>query len=177
MLALSGCAQPGPAAGYVGVVPEEQTPAKTLAALLRAGDSTRAAGDLPSAVTFLSPRPCHRARPGRAADPPGRNTLAALGAHNDASKSFRAAIERDAKDADAHRGLGNALLALASTDLALQSFNAALAIKPDARCYNGIGVANDMTATIAPRKPPTNKDFSSPAAISSSRTISPCRSC
>jgi Flp pilus assembly protein TadD len=145
MLALGGCAQPGPATGYVGVVPEEQTPAKTVAALLRAGDSTRAAGDLASAVSFY--RRAHAIAPDQAA-PLIRlgETLAALGAHNDASESFRAAIERDPKDADAHRGLGNALLALNQPIVAIQSFNTALAIKPDARCYNGIGVANDMTA-------------------------------
>ncbi len=65
VLALGGCAQPGPATGYVGVVPEEQTPTKTVAALLRAGDLTRAAGDLPSAVSFY--RRAHAIAPDQAA--------------------------------------------------------------------------------------------------------------
>jgi Flp pilus assembly protein TadD len=127
------------------VVPEEQTPTKTVAALLRAGDSTRAAGDLPSAVTFY--RRAHALAPDQAA-PLIRlgDTLAGLGAGNEAAESYRAAVERDPKDADAQRGLGNALLALHQPQLAINSFTAANSIKPDARCYNGIGVANDMTA-------------------------------
>jgi Flp pilus assembly protein TadD len=142
LLTLAGCAQPGPATGYVA---EEQTPAKTLAALLRAGDATRAAGDLASAVTFY--RRAHAIAPDQAL-PLIRlgETLASLGAHNEAAESFRAAVERDPKDADAQRGLGNAMLALHQPQLAIQSFTVANSIKPDARCYNGIGVANDMAA-------------------------------
>jgi Flp pilus assembly protein TadD len=144
LLALAGCAQPGPATGYVGVVPEEQTPAKTLAALMRAGDVTRASGDLSSAVSFY--RRAHALAPENPA-PLVRlgETLATLGAQNEAAEAFRAAIERDAKDADSLRGLGNALLGLHQPQLAIQNLNAANALKPDARSYNGIGVANDMT--------------------------------
>jgi Flp pilus assembly protein TadD len=142
LLTLAGCAQPGPATGYVA---EEQTPAKTLAALLRAGDATRASGDLASAVTFY--RRAHSIAPDQAL-PLIRlgDTLAGLGAANEAAESYRAAVERDPKEADAHRGLGNALLALHQPQLAITSFTTANAIKPDARCFNGIGVANDMTA-------------------------------
>jgi Flp pilus assembly protein TadD len=142
LLNLTGCAQPGTATNYLA---EEQTPAKTVAALLRAGDATRASGDLPSAVTFY--RRAHAIASDQTA-PLIRlgETLAGLGAANEAAESFRAAIERDPKDPDAQRGLGNALLALNQPQLAIQSFTTANAIKPDARCYNGIGVANDMTA-------------------------------
>jgi Flp pilus assembly protein TadD len=142
LLTLAGCAQPGTATGYVA---EEQTPTKTLAALLRAGDATRASGDPASAVTFY--RRAHALVPDQAA-PLVRlgETLAGLGAHNEAAESFRAAVERDPKDADAHRGLGNALLALHQPQLAIQSFTVANSIKADARSFNGIGVANDMTA-------------------------------
>lgn len=142
LLTLAGCAQPGTATTYVA---EEQTPAKTQAALLRAGDATRASGDLASAVTFY--RRAHALAPDQTA-PLIRlgETLAGLGAANEAAESFRAAVERDPKDADAQRGLGNALLALNQPQLAVQNFTAANAIKPDARSYNGIGVANDMTA-------------------------------
>lgn len=144
LLALSACAQPGPAHNYIATTPDEQGSGRTLAALMRAGDTTRASGDLPSAVTFY--RRAHAMAPDQAA-PLIRlgETLASLGAQNEAAESFRSAIERDPKDADAHRGLGNALLALHQPTLAIQTFNTAVALKPDARCFNGIGVANDMT--------------------------------
>jgi Flp pilus assembly protein TadD len=144
LLTLAGCAQPGPVTGYVGVVPDEQTPAKTFSALMRAGDATRASGDSASAVTFY--RRAHALAPENAV-PLVRlgETLAGLGAQNEAAETFRAAIERDPKDANAHRGLGNAMLALHQPQIAIQSFNAANALKPDARSYNGIGVASDMT--------------------------------
>jgi Flp pilus assembly protein TadD len=143
LLALAGCAQPGPATSYIGTVPDEQTPAKTMAALMRAGDATRASGDLASAVAFY--RRAHAIATDQAL-PLVRlgETLAGLGAQNEAAESFRAALERDPKDADAHRGLGNAMLALHQPQIAIQSFNSANAIKPDARSYNGIGIANDM---------------------------------
>lgn len=144
-LALAGCAPTGPAVNYANAGAEEQGPAKTLAALLRAGDTTRASGDLGSAVTFY--RRAHALAPDQSA-PLLRlgETLASLGAHNEAAESFRSALERDPKDADAHRGLGNALLAMHQPALAIQSFTTAAALKPDARCYNGIGVAYDMTS-------------------------------
>jgi Flp pilus assembly protein TadD len=143
LLTLAGCAQPGTATGYVGTVAEEQTPAKTHAALMRAGDATRASGDLASAVAFY--RRAHALTPENAtALVRLGETLASLGAPNEAAEAFRAAVERDPKDPDAHRGLGNAMLALYQPQIAIQSFNAANALKPDARCYNGIGVANDM---------------------------------
>ncbi|MFN4284005.1 MAG: tetratricopeptide repeat protein, partial [Alphaproteobacteria bacterium] len=117
-------------------------------ALLRSARGARDAGDLPNAVMLY--KNAYDLAPGRG-DIAGElaQTLGALGAHNDAADIYRAALASDPKNADALRGLGNTLIALNQPRLALENFQAALALKPDARLYNGMGVAHDMSGDSA----------------------------
>ena len=70
--------------------------------------------------------------------------LAKAGALEDAAGALRDAIAMDPGNADAHRLLGEVLIAQARPDLAAAQMQASLAVKPNARAYNGLGVAQDL---------------------------------
>jgi tetratricopeptide (TPR) repeat protein len=70
--------------------------------------------------------------------------LAANGDTGSAIAMYRAAIALGHKTVEARRGLGNALIAEGQPQAAIEAFEAVLAAGPDARAYNGLGVAHDM---------------------------------
>lgn len=118
----------------------------TTETLLRVARGTRDNGDFSSAVTVY--KRVHEMAP-RRADVMVElgQVLSALGAHNEAAEVFRQAVKLDAKNIDALRGLGNNLLAMNQTSLAIEQFVAALALQDDPRVYNGLGVAHDMNGS------------------------------
>ncbi len=70
--------------------------------------------------------------------------LARAGASEEAAEALRQAIALDPNDAEAHRLLGEVLIAIARPSLAVEELGVALAKKPDAQTYNALGVAHDM---------------------------------
>ncbi|MGB8273912.1 MAG: tetratricopeptide repeat protein [Alphaproteobacteria bacterium] len=144
---LAGCANDAlvdslhPTAAEKEATPPS-SPAGTVAALTRLGDTSRARGDGVSAVAFY--RRAHAIDRFNAAPLIGLGqALGELGAYNDAAAAFREALVAAPVNADALRGLGNSLLALNQPALAIDQFEAALRQTPDARSHNGIGVARD----------------------------------
>jgi Flp pilus assembly protein TadD len=117
-------------------------PAGSVAALMRVGDSARAAGDSAAAIPFY--RRAH-ALDFFNPDPLVRlgAALSDLGAYNEAVQAYRDALRADPVNTAALRGLGNALISLNQPQLAVEQFDAALRIEDDHRNYNGIGVALD----------------------------------
>jgi Flp pilus assembly protein TadD len=72
--------------------------------------------------------------------------LRKAGAFAKSADTYRTALDLDASNTTALRGLGNALIALDQSNRALPRFNAAIMVDPnDALAYNGKGVALDMT--------------------------------
>lgn len=67
-----------------------------------------------------------------------------VGAQAQAAEAFRTAIKIDSESAEARRGLGNVLIALNKPRLAVDHLNESSKIVPDARTFNGLGVAHDM---------------------------------
>ena len=122
-----------------------------IAALMRVAGSTAAAGDLPTAAGLY--RRAHEMDPYRL-EPLVKlgQTLAALGAHEQAAEAFRTAIELadaspDAKSKgapEAAHGLGNALVAMNQPKAALTQLEHAMMERDDPRTYSSIGVAYDM---------------------------------
>ena len=122
-----------------------------LAALMRVAGSTAAAGDLATAAGLY--RRAHEMDP-YLIEPLVKlgQTLAALGAHEQAAEAFRSAIDlADAspnnkvhKAPEAAHGLGNALIAMNQPKAALTQFEHAMMERDDPRTYSGIGVAYDM---------------------------------
>lgn len=114
--------------------------------LLRMGDGARETGDLATAVGYYR-RAVDKA-PFEDSLPYVRLgfALAELKSFNEAAEAFRTALQRDPRNADARRGLGNTLVSLDQPQLAAAEFEAALAITPnDSRIYNSLGVVLDMT--------------------------------
>lgn len=113
------------------------------AALLRVARGTRDMGDLAGAATLY--KRLHLMAPERAdVLVELAQVLAALDAHNEAVEAYRRALEAEPASAEALRGLGNALIALNQPQAAIEHFHAALALREDARLYNGLGVAHDI---------------------------------
>jgi Flp pilus assembly protein TadD len=128
---------------YVQHTDEPEALVGPAAALMRVGDATRARGDPASAVTIyrrvteLAPRN-HKPYLALA------DTLVALGAYNDAATAYQDALSRGA-GVDAHRGLGNALIAMDQPELALTRFDEAIRLDAgDPRNLSGKAVALDM---------------------------------
>ncbi len=117
-------------------------PAGTLGALLRVGEATRQAGDPANAIPFF--RRAHALDPFKAA-PLVRLGVALndLGQFNEAAQAFRDALNLEHNNTEALRGLGYALIGLNQPEMAIDQFKAAIAIEPDYRSYNGLGVASD----------------------------------
>lgn len=72
------------------------------------------------------------------------DALARLGAHDEAADAWRLALKMRPNSTAALRGMGNTLVASGRPGLAVPHYERALAIKPEPRLYNGIGVAHDM---------------------------------
>jgi Flp pilus assembly protein TadD len=150
LLSLSACAydpfvdnvRPAPS-DYVQHADQPGALVGPAAALMRVGNATRARGDPETAatiyrrVTQLEPRhpDAYLAL---------AQTLAALGANNDAAQAYQDALSRGA-GVDAHRGLGGALVAMDQPELALTRFDEAIRLDPgDPRNYSSKAVALDM---------------------------------
>ena len=68
-----------------------------------------------------------------------------MGSFSDATLAFGEAVKLVPKDADAQRGMGNALIGLAQSGLAVPYFLEAIELTPDDwRAYLGLGVAHDL---------------------------------
>ena len=142
-LSAAACADdPSPGASLRASAGNE--PGSAAAALLRGARGARDSGDLANAVMLY--KNAYELAPGRAdiAAELGQ-TLAAVGANNEAADVYRDALANNPKNTEALRGLGNALIALNQPRLALEQFQAALALKPDSRLFNSMGVAHDMS--------------------------------
>lgn len=125
---------------------QSETDKEVVAALMRAGDASRARGDYSAAAALY--------RRAQNADPKAiqpligmGEALAAGGASRQSADAFRKALALDPTDGRALRGLGNALIAQDQADLAISEFEKALAADPrDYRAYSGLGVAYDSLA-------------------------------
>ena len=67
-----------------------------------------------------------------------------LSANEEALEAFQQALALRPKNTDAMRGVGNTLVFLDRSALAIPHFERALALKEDPRLFNGIAVAYDM---------------------------------
>lgn len=140
---LAACADDSLFGGSLrGAAGNEQSMIAT--SLARSAKASRDSGDLSNAVGLY--KNAYELAPGRA-DIAAElaQTLSALGAHNEAAAVYKDALKSDPKNVEALRGLGNTLIALNQPRLALENFQAALALKPDAKLHNSIGVAQDMS--------------------------------
>lgn len=139
-LAVAGCASQSEQAKLAG----GGASASTVSALIEAGDLNLAQGDYPGAVALY--RSAHNAAP---QDPLPLvklgYALAEGGSAEEATGAFRAALTHDPLNADARRGMGNALVSIDEPALALPHFEQAQKLTPDDyRVYLGMGVAQDL---------------------------------
>ena len=120
-----------------------QLDAQSVDTLVRLGDFTLARGDAASAVAMYNR--AHQAEP-NAILPLMRLgvAFAQLGSYEESAGAYRAALAIEPVNPDAHRGLGNALVALNRPQEGLPNLETALAMSNDPRAYNSIGVALDM---------------------------------
>jgi Flp pilus assembly protein TadD len=121
----------------------EPTAEESAATLMRMGDFTMARGDATSALTLY--RRAHEAAPDEA-EPLIRlgSALARVGSYEEAAGAFRTALDIEAANPEAVRGLANAEIALNRPQRALPVLEAAIA-RPgaDALMHNTYGVALD----------------------------------
>lgn len=136
---LAGCAGKVPTPAEMAVQDHDSQ----VAQILRVAESTRAGGDLASAVGMY--RRAHQLAPEKVAPLKGLGeTLAALGDMAEAADAYALAAELDPKNVDVLYGLGKTLSALGRPADAAERFQAAIDANPDdARAYNGLGVALD----------------------------------
>ena len=113
------------------------------AALLRIGDTMRDSGDVAGAIPFY--RRAHQID-SLSADPLVRlaEALQIVGAYDEASRTWRAALVIHRNDPALLRGYGQTLIALNQPQLAVDMLKASLEIAEDVRAYIGLGVAFDM---------------------------------
>jgi Flp pilus assembly protein TadD len=104
----------------------------------------RAEGNLPGAISFY--------RRALALDPDRPKTLDALGdtlleagAPNEAAEAFNRALEKAPADPHALGGMGMTLVALDQPTRARELLTKANSIRPEAKTYGAIGVADDLT--------------------------------
>ena len=146
-LLVSSCAANDPYAKSVGLTPAEkeiqpENNAVAAAALLRVALATRAAGDYASAINVLKRALTIAPQDGNILLELGES-LSAVRAYNEAHEILIRAVELKPADTRALRGLANTLVALSEPALAVTRYNEALALKPEATTYNGLGVALD----------------------------------
>ena len=134
--------RPGVVGGGTPAGPVELD-AQSVDTLVRLGDFTLARGDAASAVAMYNR--AHQAEPD-AILPLMRLgvAFAQLGSYEESAGAYRAALAIEPVNPDAHRGLGNALVALNRPQEGLPNLETALAMSNDPRAYNSIGVALDM---------------------------------
>lgn len=116
----------------------------TADSLSLAGDARRAGGDLAGAAALY--RSAHETALEDTAPllKLGR-TLAAAGAYADSAEAFREVLILAPSNAEARRGLGNALVGLGQPGLALAHYHAANEESGgDWRAYLGLGAAHDL---------------------------------
>ena len=111
--------------------------------LIRMGDYTLARGDALTAIAFY--QRAHAAQP----DVPAPllrlgSALARAGDFPGSANAYEATLAIDPLNAEAHRGLGNALVAMGEPEAALPHFETALSVSDDHRAYNSSGVALDL---------------------------------
>jgi Flp pilus assembly protein TadD len=118
-----------------------------VATLMRVAAATEQTGDFATAASFYRRAHVVNVQLGRKDAAPlvglGR-TLLALGAHNEASETFRAALDISPDEPQALRGIGNALIAMDQPMAAITNLEAALAKMPDVQTYSSLGVAYDL---------------------------------
>jgi Flp pilus assembly protein TadD len=137
-VAMAGCAGTDDVAG--SDVPGSTQSVETL---VRMGDYTLARGDAMTALAFYQ-----RAH---ASEPEALGPLLRLGAassragdFSNAADAYGAALRVEPLNAEAQRGLGNALVALGRPGEALPHFETALSVAGDPRAFNSSGVALDL---------------------------------
>ncbi len=146
-LALTACSDTG--GGEIGPptvrnpAPQVPTSGESVETLMRMGDFTLARGDALSAIALYNR--AHDLEP-LSIVPLMRMgaAQAQLGSYEESAGAYRAVLQISPVNADAQRGLGNALVALNRPAEALPHLETALAIGNDLRAYNSIGVALDM---------------------------------
>ena len=113
------------------------------ATLVRIGDTMRDAGDVVGAIPFY--RRAHQID-SLSAEPLVRlaEALQIMGAYDEASRTWRAALVINPNDPALLRGYGYTLIAVNQPQLAIDQLKASLEIADDVRPYNGLGVAYDM---------------------------------
>ena len=120
-----------------------QLDAQSVDTLVRLGDFTLARGDAASAVAMYNR--AHQAEPDTILPLMRLGVaFAQLGSYEESAGAYRAALAIEPVNPDAHRGLGNALVALNRPQEGLPNLETALAMSNDPRAYNSIGVALDM---------------------------------
>jgi len=123
--------------------PSSQGPQVTADSMIRVADMTRGSGDLVNAVGLY--QRAHEVAPDDV-----RPLLALgqiftqLGSPASAAEAFRAAIQVDANNVEARRGLATALIGLNQPEQAIAELEMALDMSKDYRLYNSLGVAYDM---------------------------------
>jgi len=146
-LAVAGCAAQNEQARL-----SQGANPSTVAALIGAGDENLAQRDYSGAVTLY--RSAHNAAP---QDPVPLvklgHALAEGGSPEEATGAFRAALTLDPLNADARRGMANALVSIDEPALALPHYEQAQKLTPDDyRVYLGMGVAQDLLGHHADAK-------------------------
>jgi Flp pilus assembly protein TadD len=136
---LAGCAQDPVAASAPGAMGAE----RESAAMMRLARASMDSGAYASAAGFY--RRAHDMDRYDFAPLLGLgHALARTGALEEAAAALREALAMMPGDPDAHRLLGEVLIALNRPGLAVAQLQASLATRPDGRTYNGLGVAHDM---------------------------------
>lgn len=116
---------------------------QTAMMIIRVARSTEKRGELPTAVALYRRALSIHSESFEAAS--GLATvLSRLGAHDEATDAWRIALKLRPNDTEALRGMGNTLVASGRPAMAVPHYERGLAIKPESRLYNGIGVAHDM---------------------------------
>ncbi len=135
VLTLAACASPS--GTNVG------TPSGDAASLVRLAETTRANGDPAASLPLY-----RRAQVLNPQDPTPLigmgEALNELGSYLQANDAWTKALVLDPGNPDVLTGFGVALTGLNQPHLALPRFQSAVAIRPNARAYNGLGVAYDM---------------------------------
>lgn len=119
-----------------------------IASLLRVAAASEASGDYANAAALY--RSAYRLtanhKPANPAPLIGLGrTLAIMGAHDEAVEALRSALGIHPDDPETRRLLGNSLVNLGLPEAAKTQYALANEAGEDARTYNGLGVANDMS--------------------------------
>jgi Flp pilus assembly protein TadD len=152
-LTLASCDSLGGIGTFIAGRDTPSSPSSSIKneSLLEFADRARATGDLSRAVTLYRRVLADDSSNMHALIGLGE-TLNALGSPNEAAEVFKKALDHDSKSAPALRGQGSVLLALNEPQRAIDLFKQSIAIAPDARAYDGLGVAEDLMGDFAAAK-------------------------